>query len=299
MPARSTDARAAPNAGKALRPALALLCCRAAGGDIRQAVPVAVAVEVLHNASLIHDDIIDGDTLRRGRPALWHACGTPAAILAGDALLFLAMDTPAQAGGTLADHGLTRLIHAAQDLIAGEYLDTLLESRPHAALREAGGAAAAKTGSLIAASCALGALAAGADTTTISHLEAYGTHLGAAFQLTDDILGIRGDQGVTGKPACSDLRSRKKSLPVTAALTSHGADADRLRALYEKPEAFAEDQLPHIAGLVDRAGGRAWAQAEATRHTAAAHQRLMAASPEGEATADLHALATLITHRKN
>ncbi|MEE1821069.1 polyprenyl synthetase family protein [Streptomyces sp. BE20] len=198
-----------PADGKALRPALTLLACRAVGADPEAARPAAVAVELIHNASLLHDDIIDGDRTRRHRPALWAAKGIPAAILAGDALFFAAVQTLAQA--PRAEQTIPVLLESVQLLIEGEYLDILLETGTDAGEARALAVAVGKTGELLAAACALGAIAGGADPQRAEHLRAFGRHLGIAFQCADDLLGIWGDEQVTGKPALSDLRRRKVS----------------------------------------------------------------------------------------
>ncbi|MFE9637186.1 polyprenyl synthetase family protein [Streptomyces sp. NPDC006463] len=131
---------------KGIRVALTLLSCQAVDGEAEQAVPAAVAVELVHNASLLHDDVIDGDRLRRGIPALWTVFGVPAAILAGDALFFLANQVLLEAGGALAAEGLPRLNRAVQDLIDGEYADVAFQDRPVVPVGEAQAMAQAKTG---------------------------------------------------------------------------------------------------------------------------------------------------------
>ncbi|MFK0181819.1 polyprenyl synthetase family protein [Streptomyces xanthochromogenes] len=283
--------------GKLVRPALALTSCRAAGGTARQGLPAAVAVELVHNASLLHDDIIDRDELRHGRPTLWAQLGLPAAILAGDALFFLAIDTLATAGGDLAEHGVPALTATVQELISGEYADTLLEHDVTAPLETVEAMAGAKTGALIAQACALGALAAHAPTATTRHLTAFGAHLGMAFQCVDDTLGIWGDPEATGKPVYSDLRSRKNSLPVAAALATHSHHADQLRALYQRTDPFTDDELPTVADLVEQAGGRQWAQQEAARHLRAARQHLTVAHLQPGPAAELLAIAELLAVR--
>ncbi|MFF3214343.1 polyprenyl synthetase family protein [Streptomyces sp. NPDC002886] len=280
-----------------VRPALVLACCRAVGGDKMQGLPAAVAVELIHNASLLHDDIIDHDATRRGRPTLWAQLGLPAAILAGDALFFLAIDVLTDAGGPLAVGGINSLTAATQKLIGGEYTDVLLEEQTSAPLSVVEAMAQAKTGELIAEACALGALAGGASPATISLLKRFGVHLGAAFQLVDDILGIWGDPLQTGKPGYSDLRARKKSLPVAAALNAGGPAAARLGELYARAEPFSEEELTLVAGLVDQANGRAWAEKTAASHIRAARRHLVAACPSPGAAEDLNVLARMITHR--
>ncbi|WP_438309633.1 polyprenyl synthetase family protein [Streptomyces sp. HUAS TT3] len=286
-------------AGKAVRPALVLTACEAVGGVREAGVAAAVAVELVHNASLLHDDIIDGDRLRRGRPAVWAALGVPAAILAGDALFLLAVQTVAEAPGPLGAAGPGMLTRAVQELIDGEYVDTLLEDREVASVpvAEVTAMAQGKTGALIAASCALGAVAGGADEQRVGCLRAFGVHVGAAFQLIDDVLGIWGDPVRTGKPAGADLAARKKSLPIAAALASRCAAGRELGRLYSGSGPLGTAEVARAAGLVEEAGGRSWAVRAAERHTRQALEELAAARPQRTAAAELRALADLVTGR--
>ncbi|MFF4369443.1 polyprenyl synthetase family protein [Streptomyces sp. NPDC001594] len=286
-------------AGKAVRPALVFSACEAVGGTPEAGVAAAVAVELVHNASLLHDDIIDGDRLRRGRPAVWAALGVPAAILAGDALFFLAVQTLAEAPGPLGAAGPGMLTRAVQELIDGEYTDTLLEDREAASVSvaEVTAMARGKTGELIAASCALGAVAGGADGQRVRCLRAFGEHVGAAFQLIDDVLGLWGDPVRTGKPAGADLAARKKSLPIAAALASGSAAGRELRRLYAGGGPLAPAEAVRAAALVEEAGGRSWAVHAAERHTRQALEELAAARPRRTAAAELRALADLVTSR--
>lgn len=295
-----TDAQGRPATapGKALRPALVLLVCQAVGGPTAQALPAAAAAELVHNASLLHDDVIDNDPLRRHRPTVQALFGASAAILAGDALFFLAVQTLAQAPAPLSGTGLQWLTAAVQELIDGEYADTALEQRPDpVSLSEVAAMAAAKTGSLIAVSCALGALAGGADAQRTARLRDFGTHLGQCFQLADDILGIWGDPSVTGKPRLADLQARKKSLPVTAALSAHNEPARELGALYATSRPLDSDELERAAHLVEAAGGRDWAVGQCRHHLHQALAHLRAADPEPAAEADLTCLARLAADR--
>lgn len=256
-----------------------------------------MAVELVHNASLLHDDVIDEDRLRRGRPALWTVFGVPAAVLAGDALFFLASQVLLEAGGALASTGLARLNAAVQHLIDGEYADVTFQDRPTVAIAEAQAMAQSKTGALIAAACALGAVAAGADDGRVEQMRAFGAHLGAAFQLTDDLLGIWGDPQVTGKPRWSDLSARKKSLPITRALASDSAAGQALARLYAMPGSLSLLQLEQAARLVEEAGGRSWSQSEAQRHIEVALHHLRAAEPEPRSAAGMASLARQISGR--
>ncbi|MGV4986759.1 polyprenyl synthetase family protein [Streptomyces sp. NRAIS4] len=284
-------------AGKAVRPALVLLACEAMGGSREAGLPAAVAVELVHNASLLHDDIIDGDRLRRGRPAVWADLGVPAAILAGDALFFLAVQIVAEAPGPLGASGPGTVTAAVQELIDGEYADTLLETRQEVPVADVVAMAQGKTGALITAACALGAVAGGATPSRVDRLRAFGTHLGAAFQLVDDLLGIWGDPERTGKPCGADLAARKKSLPVAAPLASTSEAGRELAELYAIPGPLSAARTARAAQLVEAAGGRAWAAREADRHIRTALEHLTAARPAPVAAAELTALAHLITGR--
>ncbi|TDU80598.1 polyprenyl synthetase [Streptomyces sp. KS 21] len=166
---------------------------------------------------------------------------------------------------------------AVQDLIDGEYADVTFQDRPAVPRGEAQAMAQAKTGALIAATCELGALAGGADDARTELLGAFGSHLGAASQLTDDLLGIWGDPEATGKPRWSDLSARNKSLPIAHSLASGNAAGQALARLYATPGSLSQRQLEQSAVLVEEAGGRAWATSEAHRHIETALHHLQAA----------------------
>jgi geranylgeranyl diphosphate synthase type I len=285
------------NAGKLLRPTLALLAGRAVGGAADSALPAAVAVELVHDFSLLHDDVIDGDTTRRHRRTAWHVFGVNSAILAGDALLTLAFDVLAASGRPRARDVTRSLSAAVQDLVDGQSADVSFERRSDVTVAECVRMAEGKTGALLAAASELGAAFGGGDAGQVAGFRRFGDRLGLAFQLVDDLLGIWGDPAVTGKPVHSDLRSRKKSLPVVAALCSGTPAAGELATLYHRPEPPAEDELAYVAGLVERAGGRAWSQARADDLLAEALGHLTMTHPEPVAAAELAALANLITRR--
>ncbi|WP_410654111.1 family 2 encapsulin nanocompartment cargo protein polyprenyl transferase [Amycolatopsis sp. lyj-112] len=279
--------------GKALRPTLALLTAQAVGGDAEVAVPVGVAVEMVHNFSLLHDDVMDRDTTRRHRPTAWTVFGTGAAILAGDALLTQAFEVLSPFGPT----ALRVLSTAVIDLLEGQSADLRFEQRGDVDTAECIRMAEGKTGALLGASCTLGALAGEGREDQIDRLTEYGKAFGLAFQHIDDLLGIWGDPAVTGKPVHSDLANRKKSLPVVAALHS-GTDAGReLDTLYRRDDLEAAE-LPHAAELVDRAGGRAWSQEQADTLLAQALHHLAVANPVPRPGIELVALARLVARRQ-
>ena len=284
--------------GKALRATLALLSAEAVGSPPVVAVPGAVAVELVHNFSLLHDDVIDGDRTRRHRPTAWSVFGAGQAILTGDALLSLAYDVLAGSAHPAAAAAASRLRYAFQRLIEGQFVDIALErpeqvDRVEMATCEA--MASDKTAALLDCACALGALFGGGTPTQVAHLAAFGRHLGLAFQHADDLLGIWGDPAVTGKPVHSDLRNRKKSLPVVAALRSGTQAGQRLAELYRGE--LSEVDTAVAAQLVETAGGREWSEYRASREHAAALAALTSAAPAEPAHRELALLARLAVDR--
>jgi geranylgeranyl diphosphate synthase, type I len=297
-----TDAEGRPAgrgpAGKALRPALALLSARAAGAAPERGVPAAAAVEFVHNFSLLHDDIMDGDTERRHRPTAWTVYGVGAAILAGDALLALAQDLLLESPAPQGLWASRCLSAAVQRLIAGQGADLAFERRDDVTLDECQQMAGDKTAALMACACSIGAIYVGAPAGLAMGLAGFGAHVGLAFQLTDDLLGIWGAPEITGKPVRSDLRTRKKSLPVVAALTG-GTEAGReLGTLLRQTEALTEDELLHAAGLVEEAGGRKWAETEADAALSSAGQCLADTDMPDDVRAEFAGIAEFITARQ-
>ncbi len=249
--------------GRFVRPALALGCARAAGGHASDAVPMAVATELVNDFSLLHDDVIDGDDIRRERPAAWAVFGLSEALLTGDALLAVAMALVGPAGvRTLAD--------ALLDLCHGQASDLAFVDRPEVTLAECMTMAENKTGALLGAACELGALAGG--TGDVQRFREFGTRLGLAFRLTDDLRRL-----------VADLACRRKSLPVVAALESRTPAAARLA------EALHDQADPEVqAELVEETGAREWALREADRQVELAFAALgQGATPELRLLADL------------
>jgi geranylgeranyl diphosphate synthase, type I len=276
--------------GKALRPALALSAAKAVGGEPALAVPAAVAVELVHNFSLLHDDVMDGDTSRRHRPTAWTVFGSSPAILAGNALLILAFEAVAD------DAAAVRVLAAAvQELLEGQSADLSFERRNDVTLAECRRMAVAKTGALLGCACALGGLAVRPDADDGAHLTTFGRQLGLAFQFVDDLLGIWGDPASTGKPIHADLGRRKKSLPVVAALNSATAAGTELGVLYQREGAMTAVEMSTAAELVALAGGRAYAAEQADLVFAEAAAELSYAV--GGDGADLTALAHLVVRR--
>ncbi|WP_020673269.1 polyprenyl synthetase family protein [Amycolatopsis nigrescens] len=282
--------------GKLLRPALVLLSAQAAGSPPADCVPAAVAIELVHNFSLLHDDIMDGDTARRSRPTAWTLFGVPNAILGGDALLTAAAALLLNANGTGARPAAASLMSATQRMISGQAADVSFERRHDVTLAECLEMAGNKTGALLACACSLGAELVGADPALVGRLHDFGEHVGLAFQLVDDLLGIWGDPERTGKQAGADLRVGKKSLPVVAALNTR--HADELSALYLRSQPLSEPEVQRVADLVEHAGGRDWAHDEAARQIAAAEECLATAEIEEDTRNEFLEVAAFITGRR-
>ncbi|MGW0122280.1 polyprenyl synthetase family protein [Streptomyces sp. NPDC003327] len=288
--------------GKGVRQALVLLAAEAVGADARVVVEGAVAVEFVHTFSLLHDDIMDGDGLRRRRPATWTAYGTGPAVLAGDALLALALRTLAESPNPRAAAAVRHLCGTLTTLVSGQADDLEFERRPWSGPGAVGpqryrSMAERKTGALLGCATALGAELGGAPARTVSVLERAGRHLGVAFQAVDDLLGVWGDPAVTGKPVHADLRQRKKTYPVLAALAASGTAARDLAALLASPDPLDEAAAARAAALVEEAGGRAATRDQARHHLDSARRALRRASLVPGATGDLDALFTSLLDR--
>jgi geranylgeranyl diphosphate synthase type I len=283
--------------GKAIRPALTLLAGQAVGGDLAVIVPAAVAVELVHNFSLLHDDVMDGDLTRRHRRTAWSVFGRRNAILAGDAVLTLAYDVVAAGAHPAVPTGLRMISATVLELLRGQHADLAFERRDDVDLAECQRMAEGKTGALLGCAAALGGLFGGGTAEQGTQLRRFGERLGLAFQHFDDLLGIWGDPATTGKPVHSDLGSRKKSLPVVAALTSSTAAGRELAELYRRESPLSTGELVHAAELVDLAGGRAWSEAQTKYLLAKALRHLRSVGPAEPAAGELAALARLATRR--
>ena len=251
--------------GKGIRPTLAMLGAAAAWADPEVGVPGGVAIELVHNFSLIHDDIIDSDTERHHRPTVWSLFGLGPAIVAGDALQVLAHQILLEASDGWGAAASAALADATAAMIAGQADDIAFETRRDVTVEQCTAMSAAKTGALLGCAASIGALLAGAPPATVGALRDYGRHLGLAFQAVDDLLGIWGDPARTGKPAGSDLRQRKKSMPVVSALAAGGEEADELRLLVvgsaqsdEPLPPLSTDEIERARYLVEACGGREW-----------------------------------------
>jgi geranylgeranyl diphosphate synthase type I len=282
--------------GKGLRPTLAVVSAEAGGGTLDDGLAGAVAVELVHNFSLLHDDVMDRDLERHHRPTGWAVFGEGQAILAGNAMLTRALEVLA-GDGERGGRTLPAMLAATQRLISGQSDDLHFEGATAISVEDVLHMEAGKTAALLACSASIGALAADAPARTVSALSGFGHELGMAFQLVDDILGITGDPAVTGKSASSDVRAGKRSAPVVAALNA-GTDASRrLADLLAGGAPSTDEDVVLATKLIEEAGGVDWAAREADAHLARALEQLDALPTPEHVVADLVALARYVVDR--
>jgi geranylgeranyl diphosphate synthase type I len=286
------------SAGKRVRPMLCLLACEACGGDWEQALPAGASVELLHNFSLVHDDIEDRDETRRGRPTLWRVWGEARGINAGDtlfALTQLAMlrlserNVPAATVVTA-----MRLLNDTNvTLTSGQHLDIGFESRSEVPVADYLVMIEGKTAALLACSCELGALVAAASDERRECLRSFGHHMGLTFQMRDDVLGIWGDPALTGKPVGADVARRKKSLPIL-----HGLERNAELVALLAQETLSEADVRHATELLEKTNSRAYAEQLAQEHHNQALGALEEANLQGPAAQAILELAQTLLGRE-
>ena len=209
------------NGGKRLRPYMVIRSCQILKGKVSNAMPAASAVEMVHNFTLVHDDIMDNDEIRHGVPTVHKKFGMPIAILAGDVLFSKAFQiiTDSKLSSSATIQLVSRLAKACVDVCEGQLLDVkMAEERKIPSQAEYITMVGKKTAALFDVSCAMGAICATNKIKDISNLSSFGRNLGIAFQITDDLIGVMGDSKITKKPVGNDLREGKKSLPILMAI---------------------------------------------------------------------------------
>ena len=283
--------------GKRLRPSLAVLSAEAVGRDMEVAIPGAVAVELIHNFSLIHDDIIDGDKERRHRPSAWTAFSIEDALIAGDALHTLAFQVLLEENTPERVQAARRLVDATTTMISGQAADMTFDDLPTISFEECLKMEAAKTGALLGYSSSVGAILSGADENTCNALEVFGYELGLAYQAVDDVLGIWGDPKITGKPAGNDLREKKKSMPVSIVLSANNSDSEKLLEIFSTTEDLDEEEIVRASALIENAGGREATLEEADKHLKRAIEFLNNADIRKETFRELEEIAHFVVNR--
>ncbi len=233
------------NGGKRLRPFLVTKSCEILGGKIKNSMPAASAVEMIHNFTLVHDDIMDNDEMRHGVPTVHKKFGMPIAILAGDVLYSKAYQVLSNSNLTskAVNELVSKLAKACVDVCEGQLLDIkMAESKKIPSQANYIKMIEKKTAALFDVSCSMGAICANAKQNDIAKLSSFGKNLGIAFQITDDLIGVMGDPKMTKKPVGNDLREGKKSLPIVLAITkSKGNDKKTILKTFGKPNASKKD----------------------------------------------------------
>lgn len=267
--------------GKRIRPLLTLLTCAGTGGNWKDALPAAAAVELVHNFSLIHDDIEDNSDLRRGRKTVWKLWGIAQAVNAGDLMFTLSRISLMDLLGSIpADRVLKAVLcldHTCESLTYGQFLDLDYETRKQISIEDYWKMISGKTAALTSCSAKMGGLVSGVDQGRLGALAGYGQHLGLAFQVVDDWLGIWGDAVMIGKSTDSDLASGKKTLPVIFGLEKSSEFVEMWQHGIGVPEASQA-----LAGKLEAIGAQEYTLLQAETHTQKALHMLEEAIPDTE-----------------
>ena len=279
--------------GKRLRPALVLLTAKSGRYDLDHLTPAAMAVELIHAATLVHDDVIDRSPVRRGRPTVAASLGDEPAIVIGDFYFAKAYEHAAR---TAEPEVVGILARAVMEICAGEVRQQAIRYRYSTDTTEYMGRIRAKTATLIAACCDVGALLAGVSSTQRKALEKYGLLLGLAFQIADDILDYTGSEGEIGKPIGHDIAEGFATLPLMLAMED-ASRARRLKTVLQDGRKLSATEARHVVDEV-RAGGGAERAIDAAREYASTARAELDAIPAGEARSALAALTDYVVSRK-
>jgi geranylgeranyl diphosphate synthase, type I len=291
------DGAGAAATGKRIRPLLLLLTCAAAGGNWQDALPAAASVELVHNFSLIHDDIEDNSDKRRGRETVWVKWGLPLALNAGDGLFMLsglaATDLSAKYPPKTVVKTGQQLFTTCLDLTRGQFLDMSFENRNDLTMDDYWPMVSGKTAALLSVCTGIGALLGGAREAAQGMYRDFGHSLGMAFQVLDDYLGIWGDPATTGKSIASDLAAGKKSLPVLYGLGKQGRFAERWLKGPLNPE-----EIPQMADELASEGAKLYTLEMADQMTDLSLASLREVAPQGDAGGALFEFVQMLLARQ-
>lgn len=283
--------------GKRIRPLLTLLTCAGTGGNWQDALPAAAAVELVHNFSLIHDDIEDNSDLRRGRKTVWKLWGIAQAVNAGDLMFTLSRISLMDLSGSIHADRILKVVscldHTCESLTYGQFLDLDYETRKQISIDDYWKMISGKTAALTSCSAKIGGLVSGVDQSKLAALAGYGQHLGLAFQVVDDWLGIWGDAALVGKSTDSDLVSGKKTLPVLFGLEKSDEFAEMWLHGIGMPEASQA-----LAGYLETLGAQEYTLQQADFHTQKALKMLEKAITDPEILRILKAITFDLLSRK-
>jgi heptaprenyl diphosphate synthase len=279
--------------GKRLRPALVLLAAMCGRYELERLRPAAMAVELTHAATLVHDDVIDRSAVRRGRPTVAAALGDEPAIVIGDFYFAKAYEFAAR---TDSPEVVGILARAVMEICAGEVRQQAIRYRYSTDVTEYMGRIRAKTATLLASCCDIGALLAGIDSPHRKALESYGVLLGLAFQIADDVLDYTGSEGEVGKPIGHDIAEGFATLPLMLAMKDR-VRAERLETVLRDGRKLSADEARRVVEEVRAGGGAEQATAVAREYASAARAQLDAI-PACDARTALAALTDYVVTRK-
>ena len=285
--------------GKRLRPYMVIKSCEVLGGTARQALPAAAAVEMIHNFTLVHDDIMDNDEMRHRVPTVHTKFGIPVGILAGDVLFSKAFEIISSEPKTPKEVSLAlvnKLSHACVDVCEGQILDIrMAQSQKIPTANQYIKMIEKKTSALFEVSCAMGAICANTKRKDVSNLSSFGKNLGVAFQIVDDLIGIVGNSKITKKPVGNDIREGKKSLPILLAINK-AKDGNKEKIL----DAFgnttiSKDEIEFVVKIISSMGIESIVRKKAMQYSNAAKKSLLCY--DGQAKKELLSLLEFVVER--
>ena len=285
--------------GKRLRPYMVIKSCEILGGTAKQALTAAAAVEMIHNFTLVHDDIMDNDEMRHGVPTVHTKFGIPVGILAGDVLFSKAFETISSGSGAPEKVSLalvSKLARACVDVCEGQILDiTMAQSQKIPSEIQYIKMIEKKTSALFEVSCAMGAICANTKRKDVENLSSFGKNLGIAFQIVDDLIGIIGDPKITKKPVGNDIREGKKSLPILLAINkAKGEKKKKILEVFGDPS-VSKDEIESVVKMISSMGIENIVRKKAMQHSNAAKKSL--SSYDGTAKKELVSLLEFVVER--
>ena len=270
--------------GKRLRPALVLMACEAMGGDVKKAVKPAVGLELFHNFTLLHDDVMDNADVRRGKPTVHRRWNDNTAILSGDAMLTMSSQYVAQVEPAVLPEMIRLFNQTAMEIYEGQQYDMDFEVRNNVTIEEYIDMIRLKTSVLIGCACKMGALIAGASEANAQALYETGLYLGLAFQLQDDVLDVWGDEATFGKAIGGDIMNNKKTFLLIGTMQkAQGDDANELRRWINNDYALRSEKVPAVTALYERLGMREAADEAIKRYDDMAFEALSKVEMSDEA----------------
>ncbi len=284
--------------GKRLRPMLTVLACNIFSDNALSALPAAAALEVFHTFTLLHDDVMDNATVRRGKPSVYGKWGTNAALLSGDAMMIYSYKLLQQTPVEYLPAVLGCFNYTAMTVCEGQQVDMEFESRNDVTMEEYMAMIDKKTAALLAGATMIGAIQGGADTLSRQHLFSFATSLGLAFQLQDDLLDAYGTEAQLGKPIGGDILEGKKSfLMLTAFDQADSATRKRLQVLLEECEMAPEKKIVEVIAIYDSLGVREIAEREINAQFSKAMESLASLEAPSERVDPLRMLAQSLLGR--